>query len=225
MLLRLSLTLFLLTTSCSQPQVATKQVATNTMPSPTAMPASTPASAIHQVDFENFTYPASPIYSKHERPFTLKDGRYPGRLQDGGVEPEPVSLVDVVYGDVTGDAIDEAILVLTVSIRGSAIPYYVYIYGIERSKPKLLWSFETGDRADGGLRRITADSGKLLVELYGKEIYVGGNYYSGSGPACCPAHYTRSRYEWKQNHFVRIGELETFSNDGGAPYVPSLEKR
>jgi hypothetical protein len=191
------------------------------MPSPTAAAVRSPtqASAIRQIDFENFTYPASPIYSKGARPFRLKDGEYRGRLEDSGVEPERVSLVDIIYGDVTGDGIDDAILVLTVSTRGSAIPYYVYIYGIERSKPRLLWAFDTGDRADGGLRRIIGDNGQLLVELYGKEIYVGGNYYSGSGGACCPSHYTRSRYDWKQDHFVRIGQLEIFPNDDGAPYV------
>jgi hypothetical protein len=83
-------------------------------------------SAIHKVDFENFTYPAATIYPKREKPFTLKDGEYAGRLQSGAVEPYPVSLVDAFYGDVTGDGIDDAILVLTESVRGSAIPYYCY---------------------------------------------------------------------------------------------------
>jgi len=115
-------------------------------------------------------------------------------------------------------------VVLTESIRGSAIPYYVYVYGIEWDKPKLLWSFDTGDRADGGLRRAFAENGKLVVDLYGTNIFVGGDYYSGGEGACCPSHYTRSRYQWTQNHFRRFGQLEVFSNEGAAPYLPLLEK-
>src|SRR5207249_5569175 len=105
--------------------------------------------------------PAAPVYSKNEKSFTLKDGEYSGRLQDAGVEPEPVYLVDTVYGDVTGDGADEAMVVLTVNIRGTAIPYYVYVYTINGNKPKLLWSFDTGDRAQGGLRRVFAEAGRL----------------------------------------------------------------
>ena len=229
MLLRLSLIIALLAmASCVRSQVTSQQINAATPPStPSAEPSPSPSplSGIYKIDFENFAYPAAPVYSKNEKPFTLKDGEYSGRLQDGGVEPEPVYLVDTIYGDVTGDGVEDAIVVLTVSIRGTAIPYYVYIYEIERAKPKLLWSFETGDRADGGLRRIVAENGKLLVELYGKDIYVGGNYYSGSGGACCPSNYTRSRYEWKQNQFKRMGQFEVFPNEGGAPYLPLLEKR
>ncbi|MGQ0764024.1 MAG: hypothetical protein ACT4OT_18695 [Acidobacteriota bacterium] len=151
----------------------------------------------------------------------MKNGKYSGRLQDGGVEPERVYHVDTVYGDVTGDGLDDAIVVLTVSIRGTAIPYYVYIYGIERNQPKLLWAFETGDRSDAGLCRVFAEKGDLVVELYGANMFVGGDYYIlDEIPACCPSHYTRSRYQWKQNRFRRIDQLEVFSNEGAAPYLP-----
>ena len=187
-------------------------------------PSPTPGSSIRSVDFDNSVFPAWPIYSKREKPFTLKDGEYVGRLQDGAVEPYPVSLVDSIYGDVTGDGAEDAILVFTESIRGTAIPYYVYVYGMARNKPKLLWSFDTGDRAEGGLRQILAENGKLVVELYGRNKYVGGDYYSDSQGACCPLHYTRSRYQWRNNRFERSGELEVFPSEGGAPYMPLLER-
>jgi hypothetical protein len=129
-------------------------------PSPTstaeARPSPTPDTPIRRIDFSNFTYPSEPIYSRSEKPFTLKDGEYEGRLRDGTAEPYGVSLVDSVYGDVTGDGTEEAMLVLFENVRGSAIPYYVYVYAIERDKPKFLWSFETGDRAQGAFRSAGA---------------------------------------------------------------------
>jgi hypothetical protein len=38
-------------------------------------------------------------------------------------------------------------------------PYYVYIFIVENGKPELIWHFETGDRADGGLRQVFAEKG------------------------------------------------------------------
>jgi hypothetical protein len=137
MLLRLSLTIALLATSCAPAQRASQQ--RETRPTPTATPTSEPTpspasvSPIHKIDFENFTYSAAPIYTNGEKTFTLKNGQYSGRLYGGAVEPEPVSLVDTIYGDVTGDGVDEALVVLTESIHGSLIPYYVYVYAIERN--------------------------------------------------------------------------------------------
>lgn len=93
------------------------------------------------------------------------------------------------------------------NVRGSAIPYYVYVYGIHRDKPKLLWSFETGDRAQGGLRRVFAENGQLVLELYGKDTHLEGDLYAGSQAACCATYYTRSRYEWKGNRFRRVQQF------------------
>ncbi|HVF50568.1 MAG TPA: hypothetical protein VNA19_10810 [Pyrinomonadaceae bacterium] len=89
----------------------------NASPSPTpkveASPSPTPNSPIRSVDFANFTFPAKPIDADGEKYFTLKNSEYVGRLQDGAIEPYPVSLVQSVYGDVTDDGNEEAMLVLT----------------------------------------------------------------------------------------------------------------
>src|SRR5206468_902530 len=86
MLLRLSLTMTLLVmASCVRPQIVSQQLKTAATPTATlsAQPTPSPASVspIHKIDFENFTYPAAPVYPKKEKPFTLKDGEYAGRLQ------------------------------------------------------------------------------------------------------------------------------------------------
>jgi hypothetical protein len=207
---------------------ALREVLGNTYNTYHYFPSETP-SAIRAVDFANFTYPAEPIYSTGVKNFTLKDGEYSGRRIDGASEPEPVSLVHKAYGDVTNDGQDEALLVLTKSVRGTAIPYYVYVYSMQRDKPKLLESFETGDRAEGGLRQVSAENGRLVVELYGKYKFVGGDRSrsdDSSNGACCPNLFTRSRYEWKNNRFRRTGQLEILKNpSGGVSLLTLLEKR
>lgn len=167
-------------------------------------------SSIRSVDFENFVYPAQPLYSR--KSFRLTSGRYKGRLRGVYDIPYPVSLVSVAYGDVTGDGSEEAMVVLFENVKGSAIPYYVYVYTLDRLKPKVLWSFETGDRGDGGLRKVYAENGGLVVELYGKNTGIGDIDNREDAGACCPKSFTRIRYQWRSQKFRQKGSREVLPN-------------
>jgi hypothetical protein len=169
---------------------------------------------MRSVDFENFTYPE--IGSRGT--FTLKNGDEP-------TEDDPRSVVDVVYGDVTADGVEDAMVVQSRSVRGSAIPYYVYVYGLERNKPRLLWSFYAGERGDGGLRQISADRGEMVIELYGRDRVVNGGTSSDEDNigVCCPRFFTRSRYEWHDGRF-RLKTKEaalSLAQDSAASYLSS----
>jgi hypothetical protein len=100
------------------------------------LPASTPkpVSPIRSVDFDNVAYPDFPDYSdpsgRKKKYVSLKPG-------DGG--PNFIN-----YGDVTGDEVEDAMVVLGIDNRESAIPYYVYIFTLDKGKPKIVWQFETG---------------------------------------------------------------------------------
>lgn len=216
MLLRLSLLILLLTLSCSRAQTTspsggqTKGTASpESKPSPTPSP--TPNSPIRSVDFENFTYPE--IGSRGT--FTLKNGH------ETNVE-ESRGIVDVVYGHVTADGNEDAMVVHSQSIRGSAIPYFVYVYAMNGTKPKLLWSFYAGERGDGGLRQISADSGEMVVELYGRDRIINGGTSSDEDNigVCCPRFFTRSRYKWRNGHFrLKAKEAALPNPQGNAAYL------
>ena len=120
-------------------------------PSPSASIAATPiaGSPIRSVNFAKIAYPNFPVYGRSETKHTT--------LKPGQGEPSHIS-----YGDVTKDGVEEAMVVLPIETQGSAIPYYVYVFTMENGKPKLLWDFEAGDRADGGLRQVYADNGQLV---------------------------------------------------------------
>ncbi len=167
-------------------------------------------SSIRSVDFANFTYQAKPIYS--EKNFRLRDGRYKGRLRGVYDIPYPISLVGVVYGDVTGDGSEDAVVVLYESVKGSAIPYYVYVYTLEGGKPRFLWSFATGDRGDGGLRKVYAENSEFVVELYGKNTGIGDIANKEETGACCPKSFTRIRYRWRGGRFRQKGSREVLPN-------------
>jgi hypothetical protein len=122
-------------------------------------------SSIRSVDFANFTY-RLPDGPNTEDYVTLRGGKRPqARNKKGEIIEDEMSLGEITYGDVTGDGVEEAIIYLDIVTGGSAAPGVIYIYTLRSGKPKLLWSFYTGDRADGGLHQVYADKGRLVVEL------------------------------------------------------------
>lgn len=209
----------LLVVSCSTGQTRTQSNSvgfptphTKAEAKPSATDVSTSKSPIRLVDFNNIAYPRFPDYSGDERRnTTLKAG-------EGG--PNFLN-----YGDITGDGLEEAMIVLGLGTRGSAISYYVYLFTMEKERPKLIWDFETGDRADGGLRQIYAENGNLVIELFGKDRAIGGDLYQGDEGLCCPSLFTRARYKWTGKHFELISK-ETISNPRGDANVimPQVRK-
>ena len=172
-----------------------------------------------KVDFANLTYSTEPIYGA-QGTFRLKEGVYEGPVIPELPPPdnyESISLVAVAYGDVTGDGTEEAMVVLTQSTRGTAIIYFVYVFAIEKQQPKLLWAFATGDRAQGGLRKVYSDQGDLVVELYGEGARVDEEIYvNAPNGCCCPTAFTRTRYRWLSDHFGSHGKSEVLTvNDAG----------
>ena len=128
-----------------------------------------------------------------------------------------MDVAPIEYGDVTGDGQEEAMVVLYAEVGGTEGADDVFIYTLKNRKPVLLWKFATGDRADGGLRKIYAENEKLVIELAGKNKIIGGDLYAPDGTstgACCPTVFTRTKYRWVGDRFRRSGEAEVLPFTG-----------
>ncbi|MGB7207418.1 MAG: hypothetical protein WBD27_02045 [Pyrinomonadaceae bacterium] len=149
------------------------------------------SSSIRSVDFGSFTYTWPLDYAvgtRSARKFTLNGGELEMTKHQMGV-----SLSNVIYGDVTGDDVEEAIVALSIRTGGSAIPGIVYVFAFRSGRPSQLWSFSTGDRADGGLRETYSEDGNLVVEVFGPK-----RRDEADGQ---PKRFTRSRYVWRNQRF------------------------
>jgi len=170
--------------------------------------------SIRSVDFSNLAFPN----------YRTADGRKV-TLKPGEAAPAHIN-----YGDVTGDGIDEAIVVLPIETRGTAIPHHVYIYTMKEGSPSLLWDFETCDRADGGLRQVYARSGELIIELYGRGKVLGTNICADDGTRKehpYPYAVTASHFVWRQGEFKQVGKAEIFydPNGYGSPIMPLYKRQ
>lgn len=167
--------------------------------------------SIRSIDFANFTYPG--IRGEYRTPFPARTfilrNRHYGTWRYG------MSLRSVSFGDVTGDGEEEAILNFDQDTEGSAANSNLYIYTMEHNRPRLLWAFMSGDRADGGLRRAFAENGVLVVELFGIGTRIEGEIATQTSEAagmCCPRSFTRTRYEWRDRRFRQQGVSEVLPN-------------
>ncbi len=181
---------------------------------------SQPKSPIRQVDFKNFTYPKLPTGKCSMNEVRLINGRYDASADIAGKHPAvdcwSVEVGLITYGDVTGDGEEEAIIELYAESGGTEASEDVFIYAMRSGNPVLLWKFETGDRAEGGPRRIAAENGELVVELFGVGTSIGKKLYGTEDVgACCPKHFTRTRYRWFGTQFQQDGSEEVFENPSG----------
>jgi len=166
------------------------------------------SSSIRSIDFANFKYPGSrglfPTAEYETESFILHKGKSKETEKQYGM-----TLAGISYGDGTCDGIEEAMISLNVETDGSAGVNHVYIYRLEGGMPKFLWGFESGDRAWGGLQRVYAEGSDLVVELYGRGTQIEGKLSSTEAVGlCCPHSFTRTRYQWRGNHFQQDGEFE-----------------
>ena len=113
---------------------------------------STPYSTIREIDFKNFTYPWTKDQGGDGN-FTLKNGKKE-RLNENDIE---ATFETVEYGDVTNDGKEEAMIGIYPYSGGNCQCYMVFIYTLENKKPKLLWSFDTFDKAVGGFKKAYAE--------------------------------------------------------------------
>jgi hypothetical protein len=178
----------------------------------TASAQSSSARSIRDVDFKNFAYPKLPTGKcSRMRTVRVRNGKY-GSLDDFSPRVVPrggcwqVSVGPVIYGDVTGDEQEDAMVVLYAEAGGTESSNDVFIYTLKRNRPVLLWKFSTGDRAEGGLLKLYARDQKLVVELAGENRFIGGTLYGGDCTgACRPALFTRTTYQWIRGAFRRRG--------------------
>lgn len=157
--------------------------------------------SIRRIDFRNFTYPLPKdlvVPGNPKNTLKLKNGELPIIRDSDGLIIGGASLTKINYGDVTGDQIEDAVIYISLVSGGSGMPGIVYVYSTEGKKPKLLWRFATGDRANEGYKKAYASKANLVVELFSP---------IDSRGACCPTKFTRTIYEWQGAQFKQKRKL------------------
>lgn len=151
---------------------------------------------IRQVDFNNFTYKPY-CASEDTREISVKNSEFfEEKEADGYTERLYFKAFSVSYGDLNGDAKDEAFVLTICSVGETSYISEGFVYTLKDGKPVLVTRIQGGDRAQGGLRSAKVEKGMFIVERYAVDE---------TGSACCPEFVVTTTYKWIGREFVEVG--------------------
>jgi hypothetical protein len=152
---------------------------------------------IRKVNFQNFTYLPYCAGEDAEK-VTVKGGEYSWeKKEDEYTDRFYFSVEKPVYGDLTGDKKDEAIILSNCNTGGTGQFTEGFVYTMKAGKPALLARIPGGDRAIGGLVRAVAENGFLVVEI---------NDPDRNRAACCSEFSLTTKYRVSGNKLVQVGQ-------------------
>jgi hypothetical protein len=203
--------------SSSVPDVQAKPVVDNS--SSNTPPTTVDDSPIRRIDFKNFTfdwYPPDYDVPPSGKKIVLKDGEMHTNFSYGK-EPREFYLIGAIYGDLTKDGQEEAVVVVGVINSGTARSGMVFVYIIIEDMPKRIGVYETGDRWDYGYNDADVVDGQLMIERY-KPVIIEDK--EGQFDMSQSKVYIRDYYNWNENRFKRVRTEEVpIGPDDSSPWV------
>jgi hypothetical protein len=127
----------------------------------------------------------------------LADGLYEGEpFVEGGASRPTVTFTDAyAFGDLNGDGVDDAAVVLVESSGGSGSFYYLSVILDQGGKPENVATQLIGDRAQ--VQSVSVD---------GAEITVNAVAHGPDDPMCCPTQEVTLTYRFAGEQLVKVSE-------------------
>lgn len=124
---------------------------------------------------------------------TLTDGSYRADTQGSSVQNEVILTNFAVFGDVTGDGQEDAVLILFSSVAGTQTFYNLVI--VQRQDGQLV------DTQSSIGERLQINNLRLASRDIVLEILAPGS----DDPVCCPSMLALQRYRWTNGQLQMVG--------------------
>lgn len=151
---------------------------------------------IRNFDFKNFTYQSGDRGS-----IRLRNGKYVRRISP--TESYEAQFDRVIYGDLTGDGNDEAVVVLTQEVSASSAEQYVYIYALKNGLVSKLTDFVGGT---SGCVFEGEECSLLGIEIQGSVLTIDRAIPTDQDAKCCPSLHRSTKYRWDGGLLIEIGK-------------------
>jgi hypothetical protein len=134
----------------------------------------------------------------YQEPIQLTDGTYEGEpFVEGGASRPTVTFIEpyagpTAWGDLNGDGVDDAVVLLVESSGGSGSFVYMAAVLNREGKPKNVDTLLLGDRAQ--VHSLTIADGQISVTMV---------THGPDDPMCCPTQEVEQTYELQENTLVQ----------------------
>lgn len=137
----------------------------------------------------------------YDIPVTLKNGKYEGLpFQRGGAARSQVILVGdrVARGDLNGDGVDEAVVLLAENSGGSGTRNYLAVVAVRESRPVNVATELLGDRVQ--LRSMRVENERLIVDTVA---------HGAADAVCCPTLKVQRAFVLDRNRLSEVNREES----------------
>ncbi|MCA9676671.1 MAG: hypothetical protein H6708_21395 [Kofleriaceae bacterium] len=182
----------------------------------TVQPGAEPS--VRTVDFQNFTYDlgSDGTYTVANGMFEFSYDADGNVIPAGAAQPDPDGYVEQgwfqvaapVYGDVTGDGVEEALIQSELNSGGTGRFSAIAVYGMRDGAPVVIGGIPGGDRGDGGIYDVNVEGGLAIVKRL---------HSLDEDGACCPSKVQVEHWRWDGSRFVEDESARTMIDNDG-PY-------
>ena len=152
--------------------------------------------AVRDIDFANFTYAPDSCGDPAQRTaYEVVDGTSAGDDMNVSVDVDATA-----YGDVTGDGITDAVVLITCNAGGNAGNNVPLVYTVDdEGEPERLGILTGTDRDDAAVVGVSISDGQILTD----EVV-----FAPDDPRCCPSGTGTTIWEWVDGSFVIVNSTE-----------------
>jgi hypothetical protein len=135
------------------------------------------------------------------------------------------SITSVVFGDFTGDGVDDALIIQSWDGWGTGKFSRVEMYTMNGDTPKRLLALPSGDRADGGVVDVAVSGGFAVVK---RHQLASGDEFRG---LCCPTHVRTEFWKWNGSSMVedvarrKVERLDRTGLPPASPASPTMDQQ
>jgi heat shock protein HslJ len=123
----------------------------------------------------------------------LTDGEYRKPIVEGSSTELIIQLTDIASGDLDGDGVEDAAVILVTDPGGSGTFYDLAAVLNRNGKPEHVATASLGDRAE--IRAFSIETGQVIIEMV---------THGPDDPMCCPTQIVRNTYALEGDTLVEM---------------------
>jgi heat shock protein HslJ len=142
----------------------------------------------------------------------LTDGEYRKPIMEGSATELVIRLMDVVFGDLDGDGVSDAAVVLVTDPGGSGTFFELAAVVNRDGNPEHVATTFLGDRAQ--IEALSIEAGQIVVEMI---------THGPDDPMCCPTQQVVQTYTLQGDELVLVSSEIVSSEPASDPAITGIE--